>query len=114
MRPDSARPEESIFDFSPSTVTRRMKEAAQAAGIDSTSISCHSPRVGMAQDLAAWGIDLPDLMLACRWNSAETAGRYIRHLVAHYALAAEYLKTQPPRLICFSVPDRYDALPIPV
>jgi len=119
-RPDSASPGDRIFDFSPSTVTRRMKAAAQAAGIDSANISSHSPRVGMAQDLAAAGIDLPGLMQACRLKSATTASRYIQRLAAHHTPAAQILKTQPhpgqhpppppirPRL---SIPHKLTTLP---
>ena len=62
LKPSSADPSDRMFNLSPSTVNRRMKAAAQAAGIDSTHISSHSPRVGMAQDLAAWGADMPGLM----------------------------------------------------
>lgn len=94
IRPADAAPGDFIFDISPNTVTRRMKAAAQAAGIDATNISSHSPRVGMAQDLAAWGIDMPGLMLAGRWKTATTPARYIPHLAAHHTPAAQYLKTR--------------------
>ncbi|WP_419851368.1 tyrosine-type recombinase/integrase [Candidatus Poriferisocius sp.] len=94
IRPHSARPDDPIFDISPSTVTRRMKAAAQAAGNNPANISSHSPRIGMAQDLAAHGIDLPGLMQACRWTSEAMARHYIKHLAAHHTPAAQYLKTQ--------------------
>ena len=96
IKPDSARSDDPIFDISPSTVTRRMKAAAQAAGINPANISSHSPRVGMAQDLAAHGIALPGLMQACRWTTEAMVRHYIKQLAAHHTPAADYLKTQPP------------------
>ncbi|MYH71138.1 MAG: tyrosine-type recombinase/integrase, partial [Acidimicrobiia bacterium] len=61
-----------------------MRAAARAAGIDPTRISTHSPRVGMAQDLVAWAIDMPGLMQAGRWKTPTTAARYTQHLAAHH------------------------------
>ena len=95
LRPDSARLGDRVFDISPSTVTRRIKAAAQAAGIDSENISSHSPRVGMAQDLVAFGIDLPGLIQACRWKSDRMAALYTRNIAAHHTPAAKCLKSQP-------------------
>ena len=66
IKPANVLPHDPIFDISPSTATRRLKAAAQAAGIDPTNITSHSPRIGMAQDLAAWGTDLPGLILTGR------------------------------------------------
>ena len=101
IKPDDADPQDRIFKISASTVTRRMKAAAKAAGIDPTNISSHSTRVGLAQDLTAYGIDMAGLMQAGRWKSAETALRYTEHLSASETPAGQYLKTQhhrtPPR-----------------
>ena len=94
IKPESANPGDPIFDMSPSTVTRRIKAAARAAGIDPANISSHSLRIGMAQDLAAAGIDLPGLMLAGRWKTARMIARYIQNLTARHTPAAQYLKTQ--------------------
>ena len=47
----------------------------------------------MAQVLAAWGVDMPGLMLAGRWKTADPVARYIRHLAAQHSPVAEYLKT---------------------
>ena len=96
IKPACARPEDRVFDISPSTVTRRLKAAAQQAGIDPTNISSHSPRIGMAQHLAAWGIELPGLMLAGRWKTAAMTAHYTQHLAAQNTPAAQYLKTQHP------------------
>ena len=94
IRPDDADPQDRIFKISPSTVTRRMRAAAKAAGTDPTNITSHSPRVGMAQDLAASDVTLLGLMQAGRWKKAETAIRYTEHLSAHDTPVGQYLKTQ--------------------
>ena len=94
LRPPGCKPTDRVFDMSPNTVTRRIKAACRAAGIDPTGISSHSPRVGMAQDLAAAGVDMANLMLAGRWSTAATVIRYIQHLTAHRTAVAQYLKTQ--------------------
>ncbi len=94
IRPDDADPQERIFKISPSTVTRRMRAAATAAGIDPTNITSHSTRVGLAQDLAAHGINMAGLMQAGRWKSVATVIRYTEHLSAHDTPVGRYLKTQ--------------------
>ncbi len=94
IKPDDADPRDRIFKISPSTVTRRIRAAAKAAGIDPTNITSHSPRVGMAQDLAASDITLLGVMQAGRWKKAETAIRYTEHLSAHDTPVGQYLKTQ--------------------
>lgn len=96
FKPDYALPDDPVFNISPSTVTRRLKAAAQHAGIDPANITSHSPRIGMAQDLAAHGIDLPGLMLAGRWKSHSMPHHYTQHLDAQNTPAAQYLKTQDP------------------
>ena len=94
VKPAHARPDDRIFNISPSTVTRRLKAASRAPSIDLTNITSHSPRVGMAQDLAAWGINLPGLMLAGRWKTAAMPHHYTQHLDAQNTPAAQYLKIQ--------------------
>ncbi len=96
LRPAGSDPDARIFDFSPSTARRRIKAAARDAGIDPAGISTHSPRVGMAQDLAASGIDLAGLMLAGRWHTPEMAAHYARRIQAQHTPAAQYLKSQIP------------------
>ncbi|MCY4136608.1 MAG: tyrosine-type recombinase/integrase [bacterium] len=89
----NARPRDRIFDFSPSTARRRIKTAAKAAGINPAGISTHSPRIGMAQDLAAADTDIGGIMLAGRWKTPVTAARYIRYLAAQHTPAAQHLET---------------------
>ncbi len=93
IRPLDAQPHQRIFPISASTVRRRFKAAAQAAGIDPAGITTHSPRIGMARDLAAAGVGMPALMTAGRWKQASTVARYIRNLAADHTPPAQYLQS---------------------
>lgn len=97
MRPADAGPDGPVFDMSPGTVARRLKAAAKAAGIDPADISTHSPRVGMAQDLAAAGIDMAAIMVAGRWNTPTMVAHYTRRLAATDTVIAKHLQTRQPR-----------------
>ena len=83
---DAAAP---VFGLSASQIGRRFRAAAKAAGLGE-GYTGHSGRVGMAQDLAAAGTELPALMTAGRWTSPEMPARYTasqaagRGAVAHY------------------------------
>ena len=94
MRSPNAQPHHRIFPISASTLRRRIKAVAQAAGINPAGITTHSPRIGMAQDLAAAGADMATLMIAGRWKQPATVARYIRNLSADHTPVAQYLKTQ--------------------
>ena len=96
IKPADADPEDRVFDFSASTVNRRLKAAAQAAGIDASDITSHSLRVGMAQDLAASGTDIAGIMLAGRWSSPAMVAHYTRRLTAADTPAAKHLQTRQP------------------
>lgn len=63
-------------------VARILKAMATRAGLDPATISGHSARVGMAQDLVAAGAELPAVMQAGRWKSAAMPARYAEHLTA--------------------------------
>ena len=58
IRPEGAGPEKSLFGLSPRQINRRIAAAAKAAGVQG-DFAGHSPRVGMAIDLAASGCELP-------------------------------------------------------
>ncbi|MCQ3811680.1 MAG: site-specific integrase [Acidimicrobiia bacterium] len=94
IRPPNAQPHHRIFPISASTHRRRIKAAAQNAGIDPAGITTHSPRIGMAQDLAAAGADIAAIMVAGRWTQPATVARYIRNLTADHTITAQYLQTQ--------------------
>ncbi len=66
-----------VVPLSPRQIARRFKAACEAAGV--TGASSHGARVGMAQDLAAAGTALPDLMTAGGWKRPGQAAHYVRH-----------------------------------
>ncbi len=94
IKPPDADPEDRIFNFSATTLNRRIKAAAQAADIDPANISSHSPRLGMAQDLVANNVDMAAIMLAGRWTTPAMIAHYTKHLTANDNPAAKHLQTQ--------------------
>ena len=83
--PDDGR----VFGLSAGSISRRIAQAAYAAGLGE-GFSGHSPRVGMARDLARTGTALTRLMTAGRWRSPRMPALYTRNetvargAVAHY------------------------------
>ena len=71
-----------VFGLSASQIGRRVKAAAQAAGLGE-GFTGHSGRVGMAQDLAA-------LMSAGRWKSSRMPARYTERQAAGRGAVARY------------------------
>ena len=67
-----------VFDLACNQLGRRIKRAALEAGLGE-GFSGHSPRVGMAQDLARAGVELPRLMTAGRWRSPRMPALYTRN-----------------------------------
>jgi hypothetical protein len=63
-------------------VPRILKRVATLAGLDARSISGHSARVGMTQDLAANDAELPAIMQAGRRKSPTASARYAERMVA--------------------------------
>ena len=63
VRPEDHDPEATVFNLSPDQIGRRIRVAAEAAGLKG-EFNGHSPKVGMAQDLAASGCEMPALMNA--------------------------------------------------
>ena len=60
LRPEDHYPEAPVFNLSPDQIGRRIRAAAETAGLQG-EFNGHSPKVGMAQDLATAGCALPDL-----------------------------------------------------
>ena len=77
MRPVDANTDDSLFGLSDEQIARRVSSAAAAAGLGE-GFTGHSARVGMAQDLARAGTELPALMTAGRWQSPTMPARYTR------------------------------------
>ena len=79
----------SVFGLRPNQISARIKQAAQAAGLGD-GFSGHSPRVGMAQDLARAGTELPSLMNAGRWRSPTMPAHYTRNESAGRGAVAQF------------------------
>ena len=63
----------------PSQIPRIFKAMARRAGLAPEAvdgISAHSTRVGALQDMIADGVELPELLRAGRWKSADALQRY--------------------------------------
>ena len=75
---DGACATDRVFGIRSNQISNRIKRAALQAGFGN-GFSGHSPRVGMAQDLAAAGTELPSLMVAGRWRSPRMPADYIRN-----------------------------------
>ena len=80
---------DSVFGLRPNQISKRIKQAAQAAGLGD-GFSGHSPRVGMARDLARAGIELPRLMNAGRWRNPSMPAHYTRNETAGRGAVAQY------------------------
>ena len=83
--------------LTPGTVSRVYKQMCKEAGHDPDEIkatSGHSTRVGMAQDMAAAGIDLAGIMQAGNWKSLTMVARYIERLSALSGAAARLAALQ--------------------
>ena len=78
-----------VFGLSPQQIGRRVTAAAKAAGLGE-GFTGHSGRVGMAQDLAATGTELPALMTAGRWKSSRMPARYTERQAADRGAVAKY------------------------
>ena len=68
-----------IFGIGERQVCNRIQRAAEEAGLIGRYRG-HSPRIGMAQDLAADNTEMPSLMQAGRWSSGGTVYRYIQNI----------------------------------
>lgn len=74
----------------PADVARAFKLMAQRAGLSAgeiAGISGHSTRVGSAQDMLRYGEQLPSIMQAGRWKTAEMVGRYTAKQGARHSAA---------------------------
>ena len=80
---------DSVFGLRPNQIAARIKRAAQAAGLGDR-FSGHSPRVGMARDLARAGVELPSLMHAGRWRTPGMPAHYIRNETAGRSAVAQF------------------------
>ena len=89
IRPEGSSGADPVFGLSAQQLHHGLRAAAWAAGLGD-EFSGHSARVGMAQDLAGSGIELPALMTAGRWSSPTMPARYTRAQLAGRGAAARY------------------------
>ena len=85
----NGKDDDPMFRLSDSQICRRIKAAAIAAGLVG-AYSGHSPRVGMAVDLARAGFGLPMLLEAGRWRSERTAMRYVEAVVSNRGAVSQW------------------------
>ena len=57
-------------------------------------LSAHSTRVGAAQDMIAYGIELPAILHSGRWKSTAMVNRYGERLLAQRSAAAQLARMQ--------------------
>ena len=88
MRED-AQPTDSIFRLQRNQISRRIKRAAQSAGLGD-GFSGHSPRIGMAQDLAEHGTEMHRLMVEGRWKSSRMPAHYTQDIIVSRRAVAQY------------------------
>lgn len=73
---DAPNPEHKIFRIGDRQIANRIKAAAKYAGYE-VRFGGHSPRIGMAIDLATEDTELPALAQAGRWSSPRSVARYV-------------------------------------
>ena len=77
IRPDESGPADSIFGLSAPSIARRIRSAAEVAGLG-PGFSGHSGRVGMARRMAKAGAPTHEIMAQGRWKTARMVGVYTR------------------------------------
>ena len=70
-----------IFRIGERQIANRIKAAAEHAGLEG-DFSGHSPRVGMAQDLAEEDFEMLSVAQSGRWKSADTVVKYTKQTAA--------------------------------
>ena len=78
---NGAGDDDAVFGMSESTIGRRVKSAAAAAGLGD-NFSVHSGRVGLAQRMTAAGAPAQAVMVQGRWKNACTVARYTKAISA--------------------------------
>ena len=83
---------DSVLGLRPNQISKRIKQAARSAGLGK-GFSGHSPRIGMARDLARTGTELTSLMTAGRWSSTKMPALYTRNETAGRGAVAQFYKS---------------------
>ena len=82
-----------VFPICADHIARCIRSVAARAGLGA-GYSGHSPRVGMAVDLAESGLGLPALMQVGRWKRSSMPARYIEQINAARNGVAQYYAKQ--------------------
>ena len=80
-----------VFPFHPLTIARRIQAAARKAKLPGR-FRGHSPRVGMAQDLAAAGASVVELQQVGRWKLPRMPAYYARFQSAQRGAVAKFYR----------------------
>ncbi len=92
IRPESPAPDSPLFGgLGERAIADRIRRAARAAGLEG-DFSGHSPRIGMARDLAASGASTTALMMAGGWRSERMPALYARGELAGRGPVARYYR----------------------
>ena len=78
---DPSRADQPVFGIKEKQVANRINAACQHAGLPGRFVG-HSPRVGMAMDLATYKTPLVGIMQSGRWRLPKTVVKYIRSIAA--------------------------------
>ena len=81
----------------PSQIPRIYKAMARRAGLEpevAERLSGHSTRVGAAQDMIAYGVELPAILHAGRWKGMSMVNRYGERLLAQRSGTAQLARMQ--------------------
>ena len=106
IRPAEDSPQASVFGITGPYISVRIAGLAKKAGLGK-GYSGHSCRIGMAQDLAAEGYSLAQLMTAGRWTNPAMPARYTRNQAAARNAVALYYR----QLSLFERPSQRDRAP---
>ena len=85
VRPDGAAPADSVFGLSDTQLHRRIRAAAEAAGLG-PDFGGHSGRVGLARRMTAAGAPSQAVQLQGRWKNPAMISHYTRGEAAGAAL----------------------------
>ena len=78
---DPTKADELVFGIGEKQVANRIKAACEHAGLPGRFCG-HSPRVGMAMDLAIYNTPLVGIMQSGRWRLPRTVMKYIKSIAA--------------------------------
>ena len=94
MGPVKPPDEQRVLGLSVSALGRRIRRICEDSDLGS-GFSGHSCRVGMAQDLSAFGSEMSELMGSGGWKSAEMVYHYTRNQEAYRSAVAKYFGIDP-------------------